>query len=99
WNGTAPAGREPPTGVPFQLEPCAWAQSSINARPCFAQIEVSASRSAGWPARCTATMARVRAVIAATTAAGSMQYVAGSMSTSTGTALTHATAEADAKNV
>ena len=37
-----------------------------------------------WPNRCTATMARVRGVTAASTAAGSMLNVAGSMSTNTG---------------
>lgn len=55
--------------------------------------------SAGCPAKCTGMIARVRGVIAASTACGSMLKVARSMSTNTGTQLASTTAVAVERNV
>ena len=64
------------------------AASSMTATPAFAAASRTGSMSAHRPYRCTGMMARVRSVSAASTAAGSRLYVAGSMSTSTGVAPT-----------
>src|SRR6266511_1226007 len=62
-------------------------------------ISCSSSICAGCPYRSTGINARVRGVIAASTLAGSMQYVSFSMSTNTGRAPTNSAAFAEATNV
>ena len=93
-NENVAASPNVPTGRPSQRAPYAWAASSISASPCRSAISRSAGRSAGWPQRCTATIARVRSVTAASTAAGSRLNVAGSMSANTGRAPARAIASA-----
>src|SRR6185437_11646174 len=62
----------------------ACAQSSITLRSCLRAISMIGSISQGLPAKCTGRIARVRAVMAASIAAGSMFWVAASTSASTG---------------
>ena len=63
----------------------AWAASSMTHRPCFSATAQIAAMEQGRPVRCTGMMPFVRGVMAASSFAGSMFRVLGSMSTSTGT--------------
>ncbi len=64
----------------------AQAASSTTGTPRRRAMPMSAARSHGMPSWCTSSSAFVRGVMAASTSAGSMLNVAGSMSTNTGTA-------------
>ncbi len=66
--------------------PIAQAASSTTGMPCRRPMATSAARSHGMPIWWTHRMARVFGVIAASTSAGSMLKVRGSMSTNTGVA-------------
>ena len=77
-----------PTGRPPSAAPSAWAASSIIGMRRARASAPSASRSAGCPAKSTGSSARVRGVIAASTARGSRHSVSRSTSTSTGRAPT-----------
>ena len=67
-----------------KLYDMACAASSITRRPCSCASSYNGSRSTGRPAKCTGTIARVRAVMVAAAAATSILKVCGSTSTSTG---------------
>ena len=79
---------------PSSVAPNAWAASSITARPWRLATSRRPGISAGPPNTCTATMARVRSVTAASAACGSRLNVPGSMSANTGVAPTRAMASA-----
>jgi len=99
WNENAPASPMAPMRRPSYSAPWAWAQSSMIASPCFAAMALRAFMSQGIPAICTAMIAFVYGVMAASTAAGSRQNVSRSMSANTGTAPTEMTELADAMKV
>ena len=61
-------------------------------------MALSSSMRQGRPKMCTGTIARVRGVIAASTAAGSRLKVAASMSANTGRARSNSTTLAEATN-
>src|SRR5438477_12937711 len=65
----------------------------------FLATAMMASMSAGWPAKWTGMIARVRGVMAVSTAFGSRLKVFKSMSANTGIALDSTTADAVEKNV
>src|SRR5579883_312089 len=71
---------------PCSRAPCAWAQSSITARPCECAAATIWSIAAILPYRCTATSARVRGVARRSMSAGSKPCVCGSTSQNTGRA-------------
>ena len=86
WWLNEPNAPMHPAPRPPHCWPCACAQSSTIASPCRSAIAASRSMSAiCWP-RCTGMMARVRGVIAASTASGSIVQRSGSTSTITGSA-------------
>ncbi len=93
-NENVAASPSAPQGSSPSRAPIAWAASSSRAIPCFWQIARSAGASNGWPKMSTASTARVRGVIAASTACGSRQKLSRSMSAKTGVAPTPATASA-----
>ncbi len=86
-NENVAAAPSEPQARPSRRAPMACAASSRIGMPRGSQTARSPSIGAGWPYRCTATTARVRAVIAASTAAGSSwKPPPASMSTKTGVA-------------
>ena len=70
-NENVAASPSAPQRTPSSEAPKACAASSSSASPCRLQIAPSGPIAAGWPNRCTGMTARVRGVIAASTAAGS----------------------------
>ena len=83
-----------PAPRPPSVAPKACAASSITARPWRPATSRRPGMSAGPPKTCTATMARLRSVTAASTDCGSRLNVARSMSANTGIAPTRAMASA-----
>lgn len=95
--------RTPPTPcrpacTPLRRMPIASALSSTTVRPCCRATAVTAAMSAIVWNRCTGITNRLRGVTAAFSAAGSIAYVFGSMSTNCGVPPASTTAEAVAKN-
>ena len=88
-----------PTFRPLYSAPWACAASSTTAMPCGSANARSASKSAGWPLRCTAMIAFVRPVIRSATLSGEMQNVRGLTSANTGVARWCSTGVAEAINV
>ena len=79
---SSPLTRQVPSTL--RRAPIAWQASSITGTPRLAAMASTRSMYAIWPKRCTGMIARVRGVMARSSAAGSMLNVSGSMSTNTG---------------
>jgi hypothetical protein len=73
WKLKLPASPMAPTFWPRQEAPTACAASSITLRLWLLATPSTASMSAGWPAMCTAMIARVRGVTFRPASAASMR--------------------------
>src|SRR5262249_28684557 len=77
-----------PMRRPRQLEPMAWAASSMMRSRCRAAMSYRRSMSTGSPAKCTGMIARVRSVMAASACSRSVLRESSPTSTNTGRAPT-----------
>src|SRR5580658_4367576 len=91
WKLNAPKSPIEPAPCPFHIAPCACAQSSITFKLCFFAMRKISSMSAKRIPRWTGRIAFVFGVMACSISFVSRQYVSGSTSTQTGTALSSST--------